>query len=139
MEGVTTAVVAFIFVCLIWPQLVKEKAQFYAALILVLVVILLDALGHLGFDGLGRVMYVLAGLVQIVTIVLLVLCVGGLTVRQFGFEVMNTVQTFRRGGEEKPVIVPTTAEKPAPSAGDAPTAAKDPPTNPPPSHSNDHQ
>ena len=115
MEGVTTAIVAFIFACLIWPHLVKNKPQFYSALGLVLVVILFDAIGHMAATPgpLHSVMYVLAALVQILTILLLVMCVGGLTVRQLAGEVADTVHVIRHG-EDKPVIVPMTGETPKP-------------------------
>jgi len=116
MEGVTTAIVAFIFACLIWPHLVKHKAQFHSALAMVLIVIFLDAIGHMTQGGaLPHVMYVLAALVQILAIILLVLCVGGLTVRQLASEVSETIETIRRGTEDqKPVIVPRTGEVPIP-------------------------
>jgi hypothetical protein len=115
MEGVTTAIVAFIFACLIWPHLVKNKPQFYSALGLVLVVILFDAIGHMAAvpSPLHSVMYVLAALVQILTILLLVMCVGGLTVRQLAGEVADTVHVIRHG-EDKSVIVPMTGETPKP-------------------------
>ena len=104
MEGVTTAIVAFIFACLVWPHLVKNKPQFYSALGMVLVVILFDAIGHMEKvpGALHAVMYVLAALVQIVTILLLVLCVGGLTVRELAGNVADTVHVIRHG-EDKPV------------------------------------
>ena len=52
MQGVTTAIVAFIFVCVIWPHLVRNRPQFYAALAAVLVVLLLDSLAAMiGSDG----------------------------------------------------------------------------------------
>ena len=43
MQGVITAIVAFIFVCIVFPSLVKNRPQFYAALFLVLLAIFLDA------------------------------------------------------------------------------------------------
>lgn len=113
MQGVTTAIVTFIFACLIWPHLVKHKPQFYSALGLVLIVILLDAIGQMAGapSALHSVMYVLAALVQIITILLLVLCVGGLSVRELAGEVADTIEVIRRG-EQKPVIVPMTGEVP---------------------------
>ena len=44
MHGVTTAIVAFILACLIFPKVVKNKPQYYAAVGLVLGVIFFDAL-----------------------------------------------------------------------------------------------
>ena len=116
MQGVTTAIVLFIFACLAYPHLVKNRAQFYSAVGLVLVVILFDAIAHMarGDSALPHVMYVLAALVQILTIVLLVLCVGGLTVGELREQMAETVDSIRRGGEDKPVLVPLRGEVPKP-------------------------
>lgn len=114
MEGVTTAIVGFIFVCLVYPHLVKHKPQFYSALGLLLLIILFDAIAHMVVNqhaGLVCVMYVLTALLQIVAILTLVLCVGGLTVRDLAGEVANTVEVIRRG-ETKPVLVPLRGEQP---------------------------
>lgn len=116
MEGVTTAIVGFIFVCLIYPHLVKNRPQFYSALGLVLVIILFDAIAHIATvesAALFRVMYVLTALLQILTILVLVLCVGGLSVRGLAGEVARTVEVIRRG-EDKPVLVPLRGEQPMP-------------------------
>lgn len=126
MQGVTTAIVGFIFVCLVYPHLVKHKPQFYSALGLVLLIILFDAIAHLDASDKGtlaHVMYVLAALLQIVTIAILVLCVGGLTVRELAGEVANTVEVIRRG-EDKPVLVPLRGEQPRQRDEEHATVAK---------------
>ena len=116
MEGVTTAIVAFIFACLIWPHIIKHKPQFYSAVGMILLVILFDAIGHIHKDtSLSAVMYVFVALLQIMTILLLLLCVGGLTVAELRNEVSETVQAIRRGNvEDKPVLVPLRGEVPMP-------------------------
>lgn len=132
MEGVTTAIVGFIFVCLIYPRLVQHKPQFYSVIGLVLLIILLDAIAHTDVSDKGtvrHVMYVLIALLQIVSILVLVMCVGGLTVRELAGEVANTVEVIRRG-ENKPVLVPLRGEQPrqkedAPSAVAKPSVVKD--------------
>lgn len=112
MQGVTTAIVGFIFVCLVYPHIVKHRAQFYSAIGLVLLAILFDAIGHIASgSALIPVMYMLAALVQILTILILVLCVGGLSVRGLAGEVANAVEVIRRG-ETKPVLVPLRGEQP---------------------------
>jgi hypothetical protein len=112
MQGVTTAIVGFIFVCLVYPHIVKHRAQFYSAIGLVLLAILFDAIGHIATgSALIPVMYVLSALVQIITILILVLCVGGLSVRGLAGEVANAVEVIRRG-ETKPVLVPLRGEQP---------------------------
>lgn len=131
MQGVTTAIVAFVFVCLVYPHLVKHKPQFYSALVLILVVILFDAIAHMfGTEAISRVMYVLSALVQILTIMLLVLCVGGLSVDELRGEMAHAIEVIRRG-ETKPVLVPLRGEQPrereapAPPAPDAVSPPKD--------------
>jgi hypothetical protein len=140
MEGVTTAIVGFIFVCLVYPRLVKHKPQFYSAIGLLLLIILFDAIAHMdakenGGGGLMRVMYVLTALLQIVTIVTLVLCVGGLTVRDLAGEVANTVEVIRRG-ETKPVLVPLRGEQPR-QKEEAPAVPVEPVVPPPPAVAKD--
>jgi len=114
MEGVTTAIVAFIFACLVWPHLVKNKTQFYSSIGLVMLILLLDAIGHMAESGpLPRVMYVLAAILQMLTILVLVMCVGGLSPRELAGEVSEAVDTLRHG-EQKPVLVPLKGEQPMP-------------------------
>jgi len=115
MEGVTTAIVAFIFACLVWPHLVKVKAQYYSAIALLMLIILFDAIGHMAGDGpLPHVMYVLTAIVQMLTILILVMCVGGLSPRELMGEVSESVNQIRQGGEQKPVLVPLKGEQPMP-------------------------
>lgn len=103
-EGVTAAIVAFLFVCLVFPSIVKNRQQYYAALGSILVVIFLHAIGSMiksaaftVFEGF------VTALLQIGSIVLLFLAVGGLTARDLAEDVVEVV---RRGNEEKEVIIP---------------------------------
>jgi hypothetical protein len=106
MEGVTTAIVAFIFVCLIFPKLIKTKPQYYAALVAVLAIIFLDAVGHFSSAPSFRVfVYVMTALLQILAIVVLILAAGGLTLRDLGGELAGAYEVIRRG-DDKTVIVP---------------------------------
>jgi hypothetical protein len=137
MQGVTTAIVGFVFVCLVYPRIIKHKPQFYSALGLVLLIILFDAIAHMDLKengSLGRVMYVLSAFLQIMAILLLVLCVGGLSVRGLAGEVANTVEVIRRG-ETKPVLVPLRGQKPRDRDDDPfmpgpPAVENDPPSIP---------
>ena len=114
MEGVTTAIVAFLFVCVVFPSLVKNKAQWYAALAAVVFVILLHALRSVfpnndwlrGFTGF------MTGLLQVGAILLLILSVGGLSVRDLAGDMKRAYEVIRRGEEEKEVIIPLTGEQP---------------------------
>jgi hypothetical protein len=109
MEGVTTAIVAFIFLGLVLPSLIQNKSQYYVAFIAVIAIIFLDAVGHMGTDaGSFRVLcYVLAGVLQIIAIVMLFLATGGLTFRALRGDM---IEVLRRGEEEKEVIIPLSEE-----------------------------
>jgi hypothetical protein len=120
MEGVTTAIVAFLLVCVVFPTLVKNKPLYYAAFAAVLVIILLSGLevvvAGAGFMAFATFMICL---LQIVALVLLVLAAGGLTLRQLAGEVTEAIEVIRRGETSKEVIIPLhgempRAEKPAP-------------------------
>jgi hypothetical protein len=42
MEGETTAIVGFLLVCIVFPGIVKNKPQYYAAFAAIILVILLS-------------------------------------------------------------------------------------------------
>ncbi len=110
MEGVTTAVVAFIFLCLAIPSLIQNKNQYYVAFIAIVGVILLDALAHMipEIDTAPRaVIYVLAAFAQIIAVVMLFMATGGLT---FAALRGDMIEVLRRGEEEKEVIIPLSEE-----------------------------
>lgn len=105
MNGVTTAIVAFIFLALAFPSLIKNKTQYYASLLLVVLVIFFDALGH-SFPGASSFSYFIAAILQIGALVTLVLATGGLTVREFGREVGDVAEVVMHGERRDEVIVP---------------------------------
>ena len=126
MEGVTTAIVAFVFVCVIYPQLVKHKTQFYAAFTAELVIILLHSLNvMIGTAGFQVFAGFLTGLLQLGAILLLFAACGGVTLRELGSEMHKAFEVIRRGEEEKTTIVPITGDMPKPrqqsSAASAPS------------------
>jgi hypothetical protein len=124
MEGVTTAIVAFIFACVIFPHLVKNKTQFYGAFAAVVLIILLHSLntmiGRVGFQVFAGA---LTGILQVCAIVLLFLAAGGLTLRELGAEMGRAYEVIRRGEDVKTVIVPLTGEMPKPRADRAAAAS----------------
>jgi hypothetical protein len=126
MEGVTTAIVAFIFACVIFPHLVKNKTQFYGAFAAVLFIILLHSLntmiGSVGFQVFAGA---LTGILQVCAIVLLFLAAGGLTLRELGAEMGRAYEVIRRGENEKTVIVPLSGEMPKPRQPSGGSAARD--------------
>lgn len=128
LEGVTTATVAFIFVCVVYPQLVKNKTQFYAAFTAVLLIILLHSLHiMMGRESAGFQVFAGAaiGLLQVAAIVLLFASCGGVTLKELAGDMAKAYEVIRRGEEEKTVIVPLTGEMPRPRqqhAGASPSA-----------------
>lgn len=118
MHGVTTAIVLFILACLVFPNVIKNKPQYYAAVGIVLVVILFDALAHaIDTTGFTRFAYLLNAVLQMGAIFLLILSAGGLTVRDLAGDLADTIEVIRRGGEEKEIIIPRRGEAPRPRAG----------------------
>jgi hypothetical protein len=110
MQGVTAAVVAFIFLCLAMPSLVKNKNQYYIALIATIGVIFFDAVAHMFPETAPApraVFYVLAALAQVIAIIMLVLSTGGLTFRELGGDM---IEVLRRGETEKEIIIPLSDE-----------------------------
>src|SRR5204863_6935226 len=105
MDGVTTAIVAFILACLIFPHVIKNKPQYYGAVACVLLIILFGALGVMIGGGFTRFALVMMALLQIGAIFLLILSAGGLTVKDLAGELAGTFEVIRRGGE-KEIIVP---------------------------------
>jgi hypothetical protein len=110
MQGVTAAVVAFIFVCLAIPSLVKNKNQYYVAVIATMAGIFFDAVAHMFPESAPApraVFYVLTAFIQIISIVMLILSTGGLTLRELGGDV---IEVLRRGETEKEIIIPLSDE-----------------------------
>ena len=113
MQGVTTALVAFIFFCVIFPERIKSRPQFYAAFALICLIILMDALSYMiGASGFRVLAYFAVAVLQVGTICLLFLAAGGITWRDLGGELSNAFEVIRRGEDEKEVIVPLRGEVP---------------------------
>lgn len=125
MQGVTTAIVAFIFVCMAMPRLVKNRAQFYAAFVAAVLIIALDLLAHLfasvtvsasgvveASGGIVKFAYIGSAFLQIVAFVLLMLAVGGLSAGELAGELAGAYEVIRRGGEEKEIIIPLEGQMP---------------------------
>lgn len=111
MEGVTTAVVAFIFLCLVIPSLIQNRNQYYVAFLSIIGVMLLDAVAHMlpadTATSARAVCYVLAAFGQIIAVVMLFLATGGLTFRALRGDM---IEVLRRGEEQKEVIIPLSEE-----------------------------
>ena len=108
LDGVTTVLTAFLFVCLALPSLVRNRPQYYAAMGCLLGVILCHTVS-LVFDASSSVVNALAvatGVLQLTAFLLLVLSVGGLTVKQLAGDMARAYEVVRRGETEKEVIIP---------------------------------
>jgi hypothetical protein len=116
MEGVTTVLAAFVFVCVCYPQLVKNRTQFYAAFTAVAVIILLFSLSVMLKDSPGFQVFAgaMTGLLQLAAFVMLFLSAGGITVKELAGDLSRAYEVIRRGEEQKEVIVPLTGEMPKP-------------------------
>jgi hypothetical protein len=144
LDGVTTALVAFVLVGLVMPQIIKKRREFYAIVWMVIGIILLHTLtvmiqsaGFTVFAG------VITGLLQAVGFGLAVMSTGGLGARELGGELLKSYEVMRRGSEEKEVIIPIEGQQPRKKAEesehvvytiDTPTAEAGPPgpAKPPP-------
>lgn len=106
-DGVTTCLLAFLFVCLVFPSLVRNKGQYYGALAFVVGIVLLHALGlMIKTAGFQVFTGVATGLLQAGAIVLVVLCVGGLRLRELAGDLKDAYEVIRRGEKDKEVIIP---------------------------------
>ena len=114
MQGVTTAIVAFIFACVLWPTLVKHRPQFHAGLILVVLIILLDAAAYIAAaSGAVRALaYGLIAMMQVGAILSLFFSPGGVTPGELLGGVRGAFEVIRRGEIEKEVIIPLSNQPP---------------------------
>src|SRR3954471_6672940 len=113
MQGVTTAIVGFIFAALLFPKMIQHKAQYYAAVAAVVVIIFLDSIAQVApATGFFAFAHFMMGMLQIVAMVLLILAVGGWSMREFAGEVAGAIEVIRRGEDQKTVIVPLTGQQP---------------------------
>ncbi|HYE18437.1 MAG TPA: hypothetical protein VEA69_08330 [Tepidisphaeraceae bacterium] len=106
MEGVTAAIVAWIFVCLYFPQMIRNRAQFYAGVMMIVGAMLLAALAMIiggsfvGFAGaMGQIL-------QTIAFVLMIAATGNVSVKDLGKEFGNVIEVMRRGETEKEIIIP---------------------------------
>ncbi len=130
MAGVQTAIIGFIFVCLIFPSIIKNKAQFYWALIATLLGMFLQSLAvmfshpAIGADqvvemgGFWRTCNALNVFLDIFAVVALVLAAGGLTPRQLATDLSRAYEVMRRGETETTTIIPIPGQQRLPEEDD---------------------
>jgi hypothetical protein len=111
----TTPLIAFLFVCLIFPKIVRNRPQFYISFGLLVLILMLNVVGRI-FPN-EKFVYFLSVIIdslKLVVFILLVLCAGGLSLHELTGEVFRSFEVMRRGDTEKTVIIPLTGQKPRP-------------------------
>ena len=120
MDGVKTAIIGFIFVCIILPHLIKNRPQYFMAVVVFLVGMLFNLLAFMfsGAEssiaeprGFVKLCLVVDGVCQIAAVVLLFMAAGGMTIGQLAGEFGRAYEVMRRGEEQKTVIVPLSGQR----------------------------
>src|SRR3954470_9812977 len=109
----TTPLIAFLFVCLIFPKIVRNRPQFYISFGLLVLILLLNIVGKV-FPGekFNYFLQVIVEVLRLMVFILLVLCAGGLSLHELTGEVFRSFEVMRRGDTEKTVIIPLSGQKP---------------------------
>src|SRR5215210_3252865 len=136
----TLPLVSFLFVCLIFPKIVRNRPQFYISFGLLILILLFNILAQIfPTTGLAPFLLILNQILLLMTFILLVLCAGGLSLHELTGEVFRSFEVMRRGDTEKTVIIPLTGQKPRqreePQAEPQREEISQPPPNPPDSSS----
>ena len=117
LDGVTTACLLFLFTCLVIPNFIKNRTQYYAAFGCILGIILINTIAlMIGSARFNVFAGVVVGFLQFLAVLTLVLCAGGMNVKTLAGEMGHAYEVIRRGEEEKQVIVPLTGQVPKPKA-----------------------
>jgi len=113
MQGVTTAIVFYIFVCTFFPHMIRNRPQFYAGVIAVIFAMLLSSLAAIiGGEGFPKFANAFSQLLETVTFVLMIVSTGGVSLTQLKKEVGNVIEVVRRGETEKEIIIPRSNQQP---------------------------
>lgn len=113
MQGVTTAIVFYIFVCTFFPHMIRNRPQFYAGVIAVIAAMLLNTLAAIiGGEGFTKFALAFSLFLETVTFVLMIVSTGGVSLAQLKKEVGNVIEVVRRGESEKEIIIPRSSQQP---------------------------
>src|SRR2546421_9934366 len=125
----TTPLIGFLFVCLIFPKIVRNRPQFYMSFAILVLILLLNIISMMFHERTGFVYFlsVIVEVLRLVVFILLVLCAGGLSLHELTGEVFRSFEVMRRGDTEKTVIIPLHGQKPR---------VKEPEEEPPPQRQN---
>src|SRR5262245_42551297 len=117
LDGVTTAALLFLFTCLVIPDFIKNRTQYYAGFAAVLGIILINTVAMMiGSQQFNVFAGVVIGFLQLLAVTMLVLCAGGMSVKTLAGEMGSAYEVIRRGGEEKEVIIPLSGAMPKPKS-----------------------
>jgi hypothetical protein len=110
----TTPLIAFLFVCLIFPKIVRNRPQFYMSFAILVLILLLNIVASMFHERLSFVYFlsVIVETLRLIVFILLVLCAGGLSLHELTGEVFRSFEVMRRGETEKTVIIPLHGQKP---------------------------
>jgi hypothetical protein len=120
MDGVKTAIVGFIFVCIILPHLIKIRAQYFMAVAVFLVGMVFNLLAFAFTPsaasmelpgGFVKFCLVADGVCQIGAVILLFLSAGGMSIGQLAGEFGRAYEVMRRGEDQKTVIIPLSGQQ----------------------------
>ena len=110
---ISIPIVGFIFVCIIYPKIVKTKPQFYMAFGVTLIILVLNVVARMAAPGgFQTFISILRDVLWIIDFILLVLATGGLSLNELSGELKGAYEVMRRGEDVKTVIIPLTGEKP---------------------------
>ena len=116
LDGVTAAVVGFIFLCIAFPRLVKNPRPFYAGLWAIIATIVLGSFrAMIQVPTFQNFAAGFVGLLLVFAILALVMATGGFSIGEMK---ENLIELVRRGEEEKEYIVPMTGKLPRPRYDD---------------------
>src|SRR3954470_14925723 len=98
MNPINAIIAAFIFVCILFPRLVKHHAQFYTAFGLILIMMLLWTIAMMfNSPGFTQFISVMDGFLTIAALVMIVLATGGLSIKDLAGEFKTAIEVIRRG------------------------------------------
>lgn len=117
LDGVTTAIALFVFACLLVPNFIKNRTQYYVAFACLLAIILMNTLAMM-FQNTGFTVFVavIIGFLQFIAVSMLVMCAGGMSAKTLAGDLSRAYEVIRRGEEHKEVIIPLTGQQPKPKA-----------------------
>jgi hypothetical protein len=120
MDGVKTAIIGFIFVCIIMPHLIRNRPQYFMAVAAFLLGMLFNLLAFMFSSqesslllprGFVKLCLVIDAACQLAAVILLFLSAGGMSIGQLAGELGRAYEVMRRGEDQKTVIIPLSGQQ----------------------------